>query len=272
MYPILGRYGPFFLYSYTVVLGLGLAVGIGLTAWFVKKDEGERSYPGWLDGLLISLLAGLVGGRIAFVWANWSYYLEAPDEIVLVWQGGLSYHGGLVSALLTYWLWSIWIKRNGRIRDLKNRDSQNQVSFIAYAALIMPGFVLAHLFGWLACWLEGCAFGRETVLSFLAADLPDSFGVFAVRYQTQLLGFGLTIAVFLITLYLRNKLERGRFFWLTFGLLSVSQGLITLLRGDPVPLVDSYRLDTVLSIGLVLVSFIGLVTQNRENNRQAHES
>ena len=267
MYPILGRYGPFFLYSYTVVLGLGLAAGIGLTAWFVKKDKGEKNYPGWLDGLLISLLVGLVGGRIAFVWANWSYYLEALDEIVLVWQGGLSYHGGLVTALLAFWLWSLWLKRNGRTRDFKD-----QVSFTVYATLIMPGFVLAHLFGWLACWLEGCAFGRETVLGFLAADLPDSFGVFAVRYQTQLLGFGLTIVIFLITLYLRNRLESRRFFWLTFALLSVSQGIITLFRGDPVPLVGSFRLDTVLSIGLVLVSFIGLVIQNRENKRQAHES
>jgi phosphatidylglycerol:prolipoprotein diacylglycerol transferase len=254
MYPILGRYGPFFLYSFTVVLGVGLAAGLGLTAWFVKKEKNSHNsaYPGWLDGLLISLLAGFIGGRIGFVWANWSYFLDSPNEIVLVWQGGLSYHGTLVSALLALWLWSRW-----------QHNSQKTRSFITYAALLMPGLVLAHLFGWPACWLEGCVYGRETVLGLFAADLPDDFGIYAVRFQTQLIGLALTAVIFVLTIFLKGRLIGGRFFWLILGLLSVSQGLITLLRGDPVPVVGQIRLDTLISAGLVLISLIGFVFQDK---------
>jgi phosphatidylglycerol:prolipoprotein diacylglycerol transferase len=261
MYPILGRYGPFFLYSYTVVLGLGLAAGIGLSAWFVKKEaDGKLNtsrFHGWLDGLLVSLAAALVGGRVGFVWANWSYFQEAPDEIVLVWQGGLSYHGALVCGLLTYWLWCLWHRRNGRTQN----------SFTAYAALLMPGFVLAHLFGWLACWLEGCAFGREAVIGLFTADLPDSFGVFAVRYQSQLLGFGLTAIIFVAVLLLRKRLKEGAFLWLAFGLVSAGYGVVTLFRGDSVPLVGAFRLDTLMSVGLLLVSLVGFVLQFREKEQ-----
>jgi phosphatidylglycerol:prolipoprotein diacylglycerol transferase len=251
MYPILGRYGPFFLYSYTVVMGLGLLAGIGLTAWFVRKEKEKQKYAGWQDGLLVSLLPALIGGRIGFVWGNWSYFQEVPDEIILVWQGGLSYHGALICGLLAVWLW-LWRRR------------QIGVSFTSYAALLMPGFVLAHLFGWAACWLEGCAFGRETTLGWLAADLPDSFGVFAVRYQTQLLGFGLTAVIFIAALLLRKRLKDGLFLWLIFGLVSAAYGIATLLRGDSGMLVGSFRLDTVLSAGLVLVSLVGFVLQFRE--------
>lgn len=264
MYPILGRYGPFFLYSYTVVLGLGLVAGIGLSAWFVKKEEDSKLYPGlypgWLDGLLISLAVGLVGGRVGFVWANWSYFRETVDEIFLVWQGGLSYHGALVSGLLAFWLWTIRQRQSSR-----TRVSSKQLSFTAYASLLMPGFVLAHLFGWAACWLEGCAYGRETVIGWLSADLPDSFGVFAVRYQTQLLGFGLTVIIFILALWLRNRLKDGLFLWLTFGLLSTVYGIVTVLRGDSVPMVGSLRLDTLLSAGLVLLSMVGFLIRFRED-------
>ncbi|MFZ0547218.1 MAG: prolipoprotein diacylglyceryl transferase family protein [Candidatus Promineifilaceae bacterium] len=260
MYPILGRYGPFFLYSYTVVIGVGLAAGIGLSAWFIKKKEDGQHpapYPGWLDGLLVSLLVALVGGRIGFVWANWDYFREVPEEMALVWQGGLSYHGAIVSGLLTLWLWSWWQRRRSRAGDSSNGDSSNSVSFTSYAALLAPGFVLAHLFGWAACWLAGCAFGRETTIGWLTADLPDSFGVFAVRYQSQLLGLGLTAVVFVLALVLRRRLPEGPYWWLIFGLMSAAYGVVTLFRGDSMPLVGTFRVDTVLSAGLVVVSIVG---------------
>jgi len=173
MHPILGRYGPFFLHSFTVVMAIGLAAGIGLTTWLERRDD--RNWPGWIDGLIVTLLAGLIGGRAGFVFANWTYFSEEPGQIGLVWQGGLSYHGALLAGLLGLLLWTAW---RGR-------------AFAQYAGLLAPALVLVSAFGWLACWFEGCAFGRETTFGLLAADLPDSYGVYGLRYQTQLLGLAL---------------------------------------------------------------------------------
>ena len=70
MAPIWGRYGPFFLYGYSVVLGLGILAALAVTAWRARRDstlpnplpEGEGS-GGWLDGALATAAGALLGGR-----------------------------------------------------------------------------------------------------------------------------------------------------------------------------------------------------------------
>ncbi|UCG25050.1 MAG: prolipoprotein diacylglyceryl transferase [Chloroflexota bacterium] len=240
MYPIIGRYGPFFLYSYTVVMAVGLAAGIGLTAWLERRDGDHR--PGWIDGLIVASLAGLVGGRAGFVVANWTYFSEEPGQIGLVWQGGLSYHGALLVGLLGLLVWTAW---------------RGQV-LAQYAGLLAPALVLVSAFGWLACWFEGCAFGRETTFGPLAADLPDSYGVFGLRYQTQLLGLALCLLLFPVTLAIRGRLRPGLLFGLTLILLSAGRLVVTLFRGDEIGMLGPVRWDTVLDGALVVLVLLAL--------------
>jgi phosphatidylglycerol:prolipoprotein diacylglycerol transferase len=209
MHPILGRYGPFFLYSYTVVMGLGLAAALGLTAFLAGRQG--RQGDGWLDGVLLAAFAGLVGGRAGFVWANWAYFQDHAGEIPLVWQGGLSYHGVLLAGLAAFFLWTVWRKR----------------PFGRDAALLAPGLALMTTAGWLACWLEGCGYGRETILGPLAADLPDSYGVQAVRYQTQMMGMALSLLAFFAVLALRRRLKAGALFWFALLALSLCQAAVS---------------------------------------------
>jgi phosphatidylglycerol:prolipoprotein diacylglycerol transferase len=258
MYPILGRYGPFFLYSYTVVMALGLACGVGLTAWLERRDGAH--HPGWIDGLIVAIVAGLAGGRAGFVIANWTYFSEEPGEIGLVWQGGLSYHGALLAGMLGLLTWAVWRRR----------------SFARVSGLFAPGLVLVSAFGWLACWFEGCAYGREAAFGPLVADLPDSYGVYALRYQTQLMGVIFCLLIFPLIYALRNRLRPGLLLGFTLVLLSAGRLVITLFRGDGVmrlsadgvirlggngvPILGSLRWDTVLdgSIAIVVLLLVGL--------------
>ena len=240
MHPILGRYGPFFLYSYTVVMAIGLAVGVGLTAWLERRDGGKR--PGWIDGLIIALFAGLIGGRAGFVLGNWTYFSEETGQIGLVWQGGLSYHGALLAGLLGLLAWTVW---RGR-------------AFGQDAGLLAPALVLVSAFGWLACWFEGCAFGRETTFGPLAADLPDSYGVFGLRYQTQVLGLVLCLLIFPAVLILRGRLRPGLLFGLTLIGLSAGRMVVTLFRGDEIPMLGPVRWDTVLDGAMALMVLLVL--------------
>lgn len=241
MYPILGRYGPFFLYSYTVVMGLAIAAGIGLTAWLERRDGIAR--PGWIDGLLVALVAALVGGRIGFVLANRVYFQEQSDEIGLVWRGGLSYHGLLLAGLVALWVWTIWRRQ----------------PFGFYAGLLAPAIALGSAFGWMACWLEGCAFGKETVIGPIASDLPDSFGVYGLRYQTQILGVVLSLLVLGLILALRRRFRPGLLFWITLLLLSASRLGINLLRGDEAPQLGTFRLDFLAEITLLVICLVAIL-------------
>lgn len=241
MHPILARYGPFFLYSYTVVMALGLSAGVGLTAWLERR--GQERLPGWIDGLLVAALTGLVGGRIGYVMTSWTYFAQEPGQIALVWQGGLSYYGVLSGGLLGLAAWSAWKRR----------------SFAAYAGLLAPALVVISAFGWLACYLEGCAYGREATFGLLAGDLPDSYGVYALRYQTQLMGLALCLLVAPVVILGRRRLRPGPLFGLSLLLLSAVRVVVSLYRGDEVPYLGAWRWDTVLDGGIVIISLLFLL-------------
>lgn len=238
MYPILTRYGPFFLYSFTVVMSLGVLAGVGETVWQAKK---RAVHPGWLDGVLAALVLGLMGGRIGFVWLEWTYFGERPYEIIQIQLGGLTYHGALLGGLLGWWSWGLWRKR----------------PLLADADLLAPALALVSAFGWLACWLDGCGYGREAAPgSLLAASLPDNLGIIAWRYQTQLLGLGLSFIIFLWIRVRQRNWPVGRALWFTLFALSVSRIPLYWLRGDKALQIAGLRADLILDVLFALISFI----------------
>lgn len=237
MHPILLRYGALILYTYTAALGLGILAGLALTAQLARGQPVLR----WIDGWLWALAAALVGGRVGFVLLEWSYFQTHPVAAWQLWRGGLAYHGALVAGFLGLWTWARWQKR----------------PFAPYAALFAPALALISAAGWAACYFEGCAYGRETTLGLLAANLPDVFGVFAVRYQTQLLGLVGSLAILGLALWLGRRRGRdSRNLWNTLGALSLLRLPISLLRGDPFPTLGALRLDTLLDGLLVLTCLL----------------
>jgi phosphatidylglycerol:prolipoprotein diacylglycerol transferase len=247
MYPILARYGSLFVYSYTVVMALGIIVSIGLINWSSRQIH----YPDWFDALLVVLLAGLVGGRTGFVLWRWDYFQDQPSEAWQFWLGGLSYHTALLAGILALMGWAAVGRR----------------SFYRYAALFTPAFVLVTVFGWAACWLEGCAYGQETVLGLLSADLPDEYGVFAVRYQTQLAGILLTLAAFLFIAWYQKERPHRYVFWMALAVVSLTHLLIDLWRGDPTLAMGRLRLTTLLNALLVLISLLLLQYERLKGKR-----
>ena len=238
MTPILGRFGPNLLYSYTVLLGLGILAGLGVTAWRARRTP----LPGWFDAALAGLIGGLLGGRAGFVVMQWAYFAERPSAIWRIWQGGYTYHGALLGGLLGLWLWTRWHQR----------------SFAAYADLLAPGMALGSAFGWSACWFQGCAYGLETTLGPLARAAPDEYGIFAVRYATQWLGTAWALLVFALSWLTAHHWRVGQLFWFTLGLLSAGYAALSFWRGDPLPQIQTVRLDTLINSSLVLISLFML--------------
>ncbi len=234
MYPILGRFSSGFLFSYTAAFAIGILTSLYLTARLARNYRASN----WLGAWLIIFVGALIGGRCGFVLWRWDYLQQRPYQAFELWRGGLSYWGALAGGLLALWIWTRWQKR----------------PFLLYANLFAPALVLLHAAGWLACYLEGCAYGRQTFIGFLAADLPDEFGIFTVRYQTQLIGFILTLILFVLLLWLWRRGWNGRLFWIALFFLGSIQLLITFLRGDPFPQFMTWRLDTLLNCLLILIS------------------
>lgn len=236
---LLARYGPYFLYTYTVTLGLGVLLSLGLTASLARRD-GPRD---WLDGALAAAAGALLIGRVVFVRLNAEYFAENPFEAWQLWLGGLNVHGALLGGLLGLWLWARIARR----------------PFFTYAGLLAPGLALLSAFGWAACRFEGCAYGLPATLGLLTADLPDNFGVFAVRYRTQLFGFLGSLAVFGLGLWAFRRARPSLLFWGVMAGLAVVRAAVALGRGDPAPLLAGWRLDLVADLSLLVISLLALL-------------
>ena len=233
MYPYLYRTPWFFIYSYTAVFVTGILISLSITARINRK----LPVPNWVDGWLAGMTGAILGGRLGFIGVSWAYYQERPSELGL-WRGGISYHAAFICGILVLWVWC-----GARKRPL-----------LTHLNLFAPALALISAFGWFACWLEGCAYGAETVLGPFAADLPDAFGVFAVRYQTQWLGVGSALLIFIWALWqIKRRKTNTLFGWVLFG-VSLSHLSLTFLRGDPVTMLGSFRIDTLLDGILVLIS------------------
>jgi phosphatidylglycerol:prolipoprotein diacylglycerol transferase len=101
-----------------------------------------------VEDLLTWVILGIViGGRLGFVlFYRPEYYLSYPLEIFAVWQGGMSFHGGLLGVVMAAWLFT---GRNG-IPRLSAADS--------LAVATPPGL----FFGRLANFINGELWGRPT--------------------------------------------------------------------------------------------------------------
>ncbi len=258
MEPVIGRVGPFLIYGYTVALVSGMGLGLALTQILTRRVPQFSPLGGWVDGALAALVGGLLGGRAGFVTGEWAYFAERPSLIWRLGQGGLSYHGALVGGVIGLGIWAlVWGKR----------------PLFAYLHFFAPAFALINVGGWYGCWLEGCAYGQETVYTgqwwrdWLAGDLPDTLGLFALRYQTQLLGALLGLLALALTI---NAIRSGRAvaaFWVALGSVSIGHLLVSLLRGDPAPQLAGLRLDTWLNALLTVLSMIQYQRQNKPINQ-----
>jgi len=107
--PVAVRIGPVAVHWY----GLMYVIGFLLVHWLTKKQLIERGEWGTripadhYEGLITWLILGVVlGGRLGYVvFYNPAFYLQHPLEILYVWRGGMSFHGGLVGPLLAGWLY-----------------------------------------------------------------------------------------------------------------------------------------------------------------------
>jgi phosphatidylglycerol:prolipoprotein diacylglycerol transferase len=99
--PILVRLGPVRLSWYGLMYVFGFLASYLLVLYQMKKkDFGITQQE--VDGLYFYLALGLViGARLGYVlFYDLKMYLADPLEILFIWHGGMSFHGGLVGVLI----------------------------------------------------------------------------------------------------------------------------------------------------------------------------
>jgi phosphatidylglycerol---prolipoprotein diacylglyceryl transferase len=105
--PVLVRFGPFAIRWYALAYIVGLVVGWQYLRWLVQRP-GWKITPEQLDDFLVYATLGIVlGGRIGYVlFYRPDFYFGHPLEIFAVWQGGMSFHGGLLGVVAATFLFA----------------------------------------------------------------------------------------------------------------------------------------------------------------------
>ena len=246
MHPTLFSIGNLNIPTYTVLLDLGLILGLLLTYFEGKRhlDRGTLA----LDLGLWAVIGGILGGRIAYVLANWSAFSEEWVSVFRIWEGGLSFHGAVLGGLLVMVLFTYWGQRDER-----------PASFWQLADLLTPGLALGIIFGWAACLMGGCAYGALGE-GFGYAILPDLYGVEASRFATQAVGIGYALLLFLGVWLLRRRWPfAGTGFLLYVLLYFTGQFFLEFTRGDEAIYLGSLRLAQVLDLALALAAAVTLL-------------
>ncbi|HEX2134514.1 MAG TPA: prolipoprotein diacylglyceryl transferase [Microvirga sp.] len=187
--PVAIAIGPFAIRWYALAYVAGLLGG-----WFIarrlasRRDLwGELRQPtaADIDDLLVWVALGVVlGGRIGYVlFYNFDTYLSDPGEILAVWRGGMSFHGGFLGAILAILLLA-------RSRGL------NGLAMLDLAAVVTP---IGLFFGRIANFINGELWGRPAPDFPYAVVFPHAGPV--PRHPSQLyeaLGEGLILFVVLV--------------------------------------------------------------------------
>jgi phosphatidylglycerol:prolipoprotein diacylglycerol transferase len=99
--PVIFSIGPLQVRWYGLMYVLGFAASLLLVRYQIKKF-GFKELAVHFENLNLVLIISLVlGGRLGYVlFYNLPYYLNHPAEIMATWQGGMSFHGGMLGLII----------------------------------------------------------------------------------------------------------------------------------------------------------------------------
>ena len=143
--PVAIQIGPIAIRWYGLMYLIGFALSYGLGRFRIARGRSGRVTLAVLDDLLFFCVLGvIVGGRLGYVlFYKPTYYLAHPLEILAVWHGGMSFHGGFLGVLLAIW----WVARKHRLTWLDVTDFFGPLAPLALAAGRLGNFINGELWG-----------------------------------------------------------------------------------------------------------------------------
>lgn len=189
--------------AYLVGLIVGWRILVGLMKRPALWGDAAPMRPAQAEELLTWVILGVVlGGRLGFVlFYEPAYYLANPGQILRLWQGGMSFHGGFLGVVIASW---IYCRRNG-IPALRLADGLAVATPIGLGLGRLANFINAELWGRPTDLPWGVIFPGEA-----AQNCPGIQGLCA-RHPSQLYEAvleGIVLALVLFVMVRRGALRR----------------------------------------------------------------
>lgn len=238
--PVIFRIGPLAIRWY----GIAYLVGFLAAFLFLKRDARRRGWPyspdDMVEGILWFAVGLIVGARVGYMAVyDLGNLLAHPQDVVAIWQGGMSFHGGLIGGVAAGVLWA-W--RRGK-------------PFYPGADAVAAAAPIGLMLGRLANFMNGELWGRPSTLPW-AMVFPGAGP--QPRHPSQIyeaLLEGVVLFVVMRVLMAR-RLPPGVVLWCFVALYGVSRFAVEFTR-QPDPqlglLLAGLSMGQLLSLPMVVV-------------------
>ncbi len=190
--PVAAQIGPLAIRWYALAYVAGFILGLAYVKRYLPPAPQRPNYDDLQNAVTWAILGTILGGRLGYVlFYNLPMYLEHPADILHIWQGGMSFHGGMLGVITAAALYTYFQK----IRFLSVMD------YFAAATPIGLGL------GRLANFVNGELFGRVTDVPW---GMVFPHGGPLPRHPSQLYETGLEGFVLFTVLWLMIRQPRMR--------------------------------------------------------------
>ena len=134
------------------IYGVMIAAAAIMVAHFSTKRGLEKGLPVdfFNDLVFWVLVAGIVGSRLEYMRVNWAQFSGDLGASVRIWEGGLVFYGGMISALFAFW----YVCKTRGVPVLQAFD------------ILIPYVPFGHALGRLGCFAAGCCYGAQSEASW----------------------------------------------------------------------------------------------------------
>lgn len=181
--PVAFSIGPLKVHWYGLMYMIGFVSAWGLARWRAHHYKLDWKAADIDDLIFYGALGVILGGRVGYMlFYDTQHFLANPLSLFQVWEGGMSFHGGLLGVLLAMWLLA---------RKLKKQ-------FLEVTDFVAPLVPLGLAAGRIGNFINGELWGRVSDVPWAmvfphAGDLP--------RHPSQLYEFGLEGLVLFILVW-----------------------------------------------------------------------
>ncbi len=244
--PVIFSIGPLAVRWYGMMYLFGFVGGYFMMCHIAKMRKYEGVTNETVSDLLFYGVLGVVlGGRIGYtLFYNSSYYFRHPLEILYVWEGGMSFHGGLIG-VITVLLLFCW---------------RRHLPVLMVGDLVVSAVPIGLGFGRIGNFINGELWGRVTDVPW-AMVFPG--GGAQPRHPSQLYEAGLEGVVLLLVIYLLHRfgVRRGVPSFTFVSLYGIFRFCVEFFRQPDSQLGFLWggaTMGQLLSLPMIVVGFCGL--------------
>ena len=210
--PVLASLGPFEIRYYGIFFVLSFIIAYFLLNYLAKRKKINLTKDDVSDLLVRTIIGIILGARLAYVFVyNPTFYLQNPYEIIAIWHGGLSFHGGLIGAAIAGYYFC----------------KKKKINFYTLADIAVIPLALGLALGRLGNFTNGELYGRVTNLPW-AVKFQDAEGF---RHPSQLYESLKNLMIFSVLWLIKDKsLPKGFMFWLFVSMYSALRFTVEFFR------------------------------------------